>query len=147
NYEPGRFSRLWNMVKERSAVTIESTHRTKDGKTFPVEIRANFVTFQGSEYCFAIAHDITERKEAEARERRAAERLRRLQETLVQLATARELWDTGTLPAVQKIDEEVAKALDVERAGVWLLESGDTTLRALDVYAAGEHLSGMTFGL
>jgi PAS domain S-box-containing protein len=55
----------WREVKERGSFTIESHHRTKDGRVFPVEIRVNFLAYAGNEYNCAFAHDITERKRAE----------------------------------------------------------------------------------
>lgn len=55
----------WQIVREKRTMTFESVHKTKDGHLIPVEITANYVEFEGSEYNFAIARDITERKKAE----------------------------------------------------------------------------------
>jgi signal transduction histidine kinase/ActR/RegA family two-component response regulator len=44
---------------------IESRHKSKDSKIFPVEITVNYLEFEGKEYNCAFARDITERKEAE----------------------------------------------------------------------------------
>lgn len=52
----------WKDVRERGSFTIESRHRAKSGKIFPVELTINFLLFEGKEYNCAFAHDITERR-------------------------------------------------------------------------------------
>lgn len=42
--------------------TVESTHRRKDGATYPVEVTFSNKSFEGVEYSFAFVRDITERK-------------------------------------------------------------------------------------
>ncbi len=56
----------WQKLKRHGSLIFESQHRDKQGRTFPVEIIANFVVFEGHEYNCAFARDITERREAEA---------------------------------------------------------------------------------
>ena len=55
----------WREIRERGSFTIESKHRTKEGRLFPVEITVNYMQFEGKEYNCAFARDITERKQAE----------------------------------------------------------------------------------
>ena len=55
----------WKEVKKHGSFTVQSHHRSKDGRVFPVEITVNFIEFKGQEYNCAFAHDITERKQAE----------------------------------------------------------------------------------
>jgi PAS domain S-box-containing protein len=57
---------IWEKVKTRGSMTFETQHQTKQGRVFPVEITTNYLEFDGKEYAFAFAHDITERKRAEA---------------------------------------------------------------------------------
>jgi len=45
--------------------THEIIHRRKDGSTFPVEITASIVHFNGEKYYFSVVKDTTERKQAE----------------------------------------------------------------------------------
>jgi len=66
------WSAHWQELKAHRSLTFESHHRDKDGRVFPVEIRANFVEFEGREYNCAFARDITKRKRTE-REKRALE--------------------------------------------------------------------------
>jgi PAS domain S-box-containing protein len=55
----------WDDLKERGSLTFEGRHRAKDGSIFPVEISANYFTYDGQGYNLALARDITERKRTE----------------------------------------------------------------------------------
>jgi len=55
----------WQDLKARRSFTLTSCHRKRTGEMFPVEITVNYLEYQGQEYNFAIARDITERKRAE----------------------------------------------------------------------------------
>jgi PAS domain S-box-containing protein len=57
---------IWQKIISCGSLRFESTHRTKQGKTFPVEVTANHLSFQGKEYCIAYVRDIAERKQAES---------------------------------------------------------------------------------
>ncbi len=52
----------WQELKEHGSLTFESRHKRKDGTIRPTEVNANFLEFEGKEYNFAFARDITERK-------------------------------------------------------------------------------------
>lgn len=55
----------WAEVKRKGSFVIESCHRTKDGRIFPVEISVNYLEFGGKEYNCTFARDISERKQIE----------------------------------------------------------------------------------
>jgi len=64
----------WEELRRRKSFTVESTHRAKDGREFPVEVIVNHVEVEGQEYNCAVVRDITERQQALAElERREAE--------------------------------------------------------------------------
>ncbi len=44
---------------------FETSHKTRDGRLFPVEVYSSLVTYQGKKAIMSIARDITERKQAE----------------------------------------------------------------------------------
>jgi len=60
-----RWPEIWETIKRDGAINTESTHRRKDGSTFPVQITGNYVAFEGREYVFSYAQNITERRQAE----------------------------------------------------------------------------------
>jgi PAS domain S-box-containing protein len=71
-----RWSDHWRELKAKRSLSFESRHRTRDGRSFPVEISANYFEYGGRAYNLALVRDITERKEAEDRLRHAVEALR-----------------------------------------------------------------------
>ncbi|BBO83283.1 hypothetical protein DSCO28_38490 [Desulfosarcina ovata subsp. sediminis] len=62
---PETFAEHWRHLRKNGSLTFETLGRTKDDRTFPVEVRANFVVFDGKEYNCAFVTDITERKRLE----------------------------------------------------------------------------------
>lgn len=62
NYPKELWAQHWKEVKERGSFVFETQHRRKDGTLFPVEVTVNYLEFQGNEYNFAYARDITERR-------------------------------------------------------------------------------------
>ena len=60
-----RWPELWEEIKTRGSITFESRNITKQGRSFPVEVTANYLRFGEKEYSFAFVRDISERKRAE----------------------------------------------------------------------------------
>lgn len=65
NFPKEKWADHWRELKERKSFSFESSHRRKDGATFPVEIIANYLEFQGGEYNYATVRNIAERKAQE----------------------------------------------------------------------------------
>jgi PAS domain S-box-containing protein len=65
DYQPGRWEQHFEDLKHRSTILLETRHRAKDGRLFPVEVNANYVQIGDQEFNFAFVRDITERKQAE----------------------------------------------------------------------------------
>ncbi len=57
-------------LKAEKSIVLETVHRARDGRIYPVDIRANYLEFGGREYDCAFARDITDRKRAEEALRR-----------------------------------------------------------------------------
>ncbi len=55
----------WPQIKKKKSLRLESHHKTKDGRVFPVELHISYVKYGDKEHIFTFAHDITSRKEAE----------------------------------------------------------------------------------
>jgi PAS domain S-box-containing protein len=103
NYPAEAFAELWRTLQADGSVTMESLHRAKDGRVYPVEIRANHVIFDGSEYNCAFATDITERKRTEEALHQSRDELeKRVADRTVELAE--------TVGALQKENAEREKA-------------------------------------
>jgi len=60
------WERHWENIKAHDTLRIESNHRTRDGRTTPVEIGIKLFCFEGAEYLLSVARDLTERKRFEA---------------------------------------------------------------------------------
>lgn len=50
----------WQQVREGGSFSIETQHRAKDGRVFPVEVTFNYLKFNDQEYNCAFARDISE---------------------------------------------------------------------------------------
>ncbi len=72
----------WEELKRNKSMVVETEHRRKDGYLFPVEVRINYLKFEGKEYNYALARDITERKQAEEAQRRLTAELESERSTL-----------------------------------------------------------------
>jgi two-component system CheB/CheR fusion protein len=72
-FPKGVWTAFYEDVKKRGSKTFESQQRAKQGRVFPVEVTANYVEFDGQEYMFAFARDISERKRAEEKIRESGE--------------------------------------------------------------------------
>ena len=82
----------WIDLRNRRSFMVETKHKTKSGRVFPVEIAVNYVEFEGKEYNCAFARDITERKRTETELRAVNEQLKT---SIEQMPLAYILWDTG----------------------------------------------------
>lgn len=70
------YGQLWAQVKNRGTHVFEATLQTRSGEQRSVEVSLSFIGFGGQEMVFAIARDISARKEAEKSLRDSEERLR-----------------------------------------------------------------------
>ncbi len=62
----------WQELKQKGSLKLETVQRCKDGREIPVEIAANYLIFEGSEYNCAFVRDISERKALQAELERQA---------------------------------------------------------------------------
>ncbi len=74
DYPTERWPGTWETLRQERSLVFESRHRTKTGQVFPVEIHANFVSYQDRDYIFAFARDISQRVETENALRLSQER-------------------------------------------------------------------------
>lgn len=71
---------LWKKLRVKGQIRLESTHRTKAGEVFPVEVRVNHLEWDGEEYHCVFVSDISESKQAQEALRESEERFRVLSE-------------------------------------------------------------------
>lgn len=64
-YEPALWQSRFERLKRLGTVTLETHHRTKQGRLFPIEVSANYVFQDGEEFNFSTVRDITARKAME----------------------------------------------------------------------------------
>jgi len=72
------YARFWNEIKEKKTVSFEEQHLKKDGTPVLIEVKANFIQFEGQEYVVAFSRDISERKRIEKERACAFEEIQRL---------------------------------------------------------------------
>lgn len=65
SYDHGSHSTLWTELREKGSLSFERRHRARSGRVYPVEVRANYLMFEGAEYACCFVTDISERKQAE----------------------------------------------------------------------------------
>ena len=56
---------IFQEVKEKGVLTIESEHKDKNGNSLPVEVTLNYFEYEGKEMMFSFIHNIIARKESE----------------------------------------------------------------------------------
>ncbi len=71
------WSGFWQKVKHQGSVRVESLHKTKDGRTFPVDAIANYLEFNDQAYICALIRDITEQKQTEKALQESEEKFRK----------------------------------------------------------------------
>ena len=62
---PKPWSDHWERIKQKKSHTVEGFKRTKDGRMIPVEVTSNYMEYEGQEFHFVFARDITERRKVE----------------------------------------------------------------------------------
>jgi len=76
DYQPGVWGAHFDDLKRRGNITLETRHRTKDGRLYPIEVSANYVHIGGQEFNFCFLRDISERKQSEQLVRDSEKRFR-----------------------------------------------------------------------
>jgi PAS domain S-box-containing protein len=97
-------------MQEAGSVTFTSRHQRKDGRLFPVEVRARAFNRGGHLFAIALASDITDRR-------------RREQRLLAQFSVTRTLSEAGSLEeAASRILSELCDALEWDRGAFWRVD-------------------------
>ncbi|MFP4682009.1 MAG: PAS domain S-box protein [Chitinispirillaceae bacterium] len=74
-----RYYRRVQLLEQKGDILFEIEHYRKDGSTFPLEVHAKKIDWEGIPAVLSVATDITERKEAESALRESENNLKRAQ--------------------------------------------------------------------
>jgi len=148
NFPLETWPRHWQDLQREKSILHETTHRSKEGRIFPVEIRANFVAFNGLEYNCGIIRDISERKRLE-QERVALEALNRQlqkEESLGRMAGAiAHHFNNQLMATMGFIELAIDQQRNGERADAELADALAATDRAVKMSAQMLVYLGQTF--
>ncbi len=72
---------FWERLRVEGSITLESRLRRNGGEVFPVEIKTNYLKFEGKEFNCSIVRDLTQRRQAEAKLLSSERRYRTLVES------------------------------------------------------------------
>lgn len=65
DYQPGVWGPHFEDLRRRGTITLQTRHRTKDGRVYPIEVNANYVHLGGQEFNFCFVRDITKHIETQ----------------------------------------------------------------------------------
>jgi len=112
-----RWKKHWAKKKRVGSMTFESRHRTKDGKIYPVQVSADYLTYDSKEYNCAIVFDLTERKKTEER-------------VLIQRNLALELAETSSLAeALPRCMNTALEVTGMDSGAIFTLDTGSGNMR------------------
>ncbi len=117
---------------------FETSHTTKDGRTFPVEVYSSLVTYQGKQAILSIARDITERKEVDKALRSINERLRVLHQIS---ETVHESLEPDVI--FKRITDAVVKSMGFSTALVLTLDEKEENFKVRSLTSSKSYLSGI----
>jgi len=91
-----------------------------------------------------VASDITDRIKSEDGKLNRLRRVQKQQSTIVEMATMHSMINGDFLNAVKQITESSAKALNIDRSSVWLLNDDRQQLECIDLYekSSDKHSAG-----
>ncbi|HOK67753.1 MAG TPA: PAS domain S-box protein [Anaerohalosphaeraceae bacterium] len=122
-YSKDKAAQVWATMKQTGSLRLESMHKTKDGRVFPVEIVSSYLNYEGQEYHCAFAQDISERKAAENAREKLLRELRTKNEELESVVFVASHDLRGPLVNIEGFAGEIRRALEemktlLEKAGL-----------------------------
>jgi PAS domain S-box-containing protein len=100
---------FWTRVPALQPICLETVHRARDGRAFPVEITGTRLSFAGEDYSCTYARDLSDQRQAEAALRESEERLR-----LALAAANQGLYDLDLETGLAQTSPEYATMLGYE---------------------------------
>src|SRR5579883_208164 len=131
--EKVKLSLLRNTAGESTGPT-EYTLIRKDGRSLPVEIRTFPTEMDGRRVVVGCLRDIRERKRAEQARQGRIQRTHRLHAAVLEIATHESVVGGDLDRAARCLTKQVAEALNLESAGVWLRHGSSDEMLCLVRY-------------
>ena len=125
-FVPQQMENLWREMEPGVPLEVEGVHRRKDGSTFPVEVRVGLLERDGNRLMFALARDVTKRKEDEEALRESEERFRQLFEN-----SADAFFIHDREGRILDCNTEACRALGYTREELLSMTVADITVRML----------------
>ena len=140
---------IWQHAKESSIVIKESNLCHSDGRIIPVEISANYIEFEGAEYNCIFVRDIAERKAVEDEKRARLHRLQRQKAAITEIGNLGVSVNEDYEDIASAIASVLTQALEVNRAGIWLLSEDKEYVYCTDTYdvSTNRHSQGRVLKL
>ncbi len=111
-YSREKADQVWAVMKQTESLRLESLHKTKDGRIFPVEIVSSYLNYDGQEYHCAFAQDISERKAAENAREKLLRELRTKNEELESIVFVASHDLRGPLVNIEGFAGEIRRTLE-----------------------------------
>lgn len=121
-----KLEELWNGMAPGVPATLEGVHLRKDGTAFPVEVRVGIIESDGRQLMFALARDVTERKQAEEEILQSERRFRQLFEN-----SADALFVHDSKGFILDCNAEASQSLGHTREELLTMNVGDITANLL----------------
>ena len=125
----------WDYLKTHGHRVSYSEHCRKDGTAFPVEVTSSFLDYDGKEYVFAFARDISERLRTENALRKARDELEKRVEERTRELTREVEERSRAEAALQQSENRLRGALESLQEGFALFDADDRLVLMNTQYA------------
>jgi PAS domain S-box-containing protein len=125
HFPRGKWQDHWKTLREKKIHAFDSYHKTKDGRIVPVEIRSNYLEFQGRQFNYASARDLSERRRSEEERARLSNELQQAYQEITTLhsitTTANESLELE--PVLEEVIEKITERFQFDATRIFLLNS------------------------
>ncbi len=136
----------WESLKQTLSLSIETQHRTRQGRIFPVAVELKYLQYGGMEYNCAFARDISVRKRIEVERERLSQR--RAEQAQVSAQVSQELAGVPRLDELFRRVVNLIRGLGYYHAQIFRYDSVSDAMNLVYGYgeagaamlAAGHHL-------
>ncbi len=150
----GRYGTEWIVPEDREMVmqnmlkgyedAYEARAMKKDGTTFPCVLQGKMMHYKGRNVRVTSLTDITDHKLAEQTLFQSRERARLQRNAIARIAEDEVISFGDVTASFHRLTEEIADAIQIERASVWLFSEDKTILRCMSLFESKtkKHSSG-----